>query len=193
MWFIKLLKWAKYQGGSQVTNATVLTWLRQLENEEKTNHGHRKTGIPESGDLIPEAVYDTQLTGWWGYCMQLNKELANLYSSSLGAASVQEKIMMDIFSTHCQYSHSDPRRALPSLWASPGEFCHRHGDEALGSRTWPSPCQHTFAQDCSLPTASYQGKELRIFLSTCYFLFVCWGCVLFCLKTAPGLERWFTR
>lgn len=134
---MKLLKWAKYQGDSQVTNATVLTWLGQLENEEKTDR-HRKIRIARSGDLSPEAIYDTQLTGWWGYCTQLNKEagLANLHSSSLGAASIQEKTVMDIFSTHCQYSHSDP-----------GKLCHPsehrlvnalppHGDEALGSLTW---------------------------------------------------------
>lgn len=121
---MKLLKWAKYQGSSQVTNATVLTWLGQLENEEKTDR-HRKTGIAGSGDLSSEALYDTQLTGRWGYCMQLNKEagLANLHSSSLGAASIQEKTMMDIFSTHCQYSHSDPGKLChPSEHHMP---CHR--------------------------------------------------------------------
>ena len=178
MWFIKLLKWAKYQGGSQVTNATVLTWLGQLENEEKTNHGHRKTGILESGDLIPEAVYDTQLTGWWGYCMQLNKEagLANLHSSSLGAASIQEKIMMNIFSTHCQYSHSDPRRALPSLWASPGE-CFA---TAIEMRHWGPWHSHPHVSTGLFSPYSFvSGKRVKdLFINILFY--VSRGCVMIC-------------
>lgn len=67
-------------------------------------------------------------TGRQSYCIQLEKEteLASLGRNSLCKKSLQaldiqgDKAIEHTLCTHCQYLHSKPGKALPSLWAPPG-------------------------------------------------------------------------
>lgn len=68
--------------------------------------------------------------------------------------------MVDIFDTHCQHSHSDPRKALPSLRHSPKEnLSFLWGIESMA---WLCPCE----KDAFALHAAYKAGSFKISLTT---------------------------